>query len=221
MNALPQSQTPPSIDDPLIIAGRSYRSRLLTGTGKFKDLDETARATEAAGARDRHRRDPAHQHRPGRRASRTCSMCCRSIALHDPAEHGRLLHRRRRRAHVPPRARAARRAQARQARSARRSEDAVPGRRADAQGRRDARRRRLRRDGLHQRRSDPRAPARGNRLRRGHAAGGADRLRVSASRTAGTSSRSSRTRKCRCWSMPASAPRRMPRSRWSSAATAC
>ena len=38
------------IHDPLIIAGRSYRSRLLTGTGKFKDLDETRRATEAAAA---------------------------------------------------------------------------------------------------------------------------------------------------------------------------
>ena len=37
-------------DDPLIIAGKSYRSRLLTGTGKFRDLDETRRATEAAGA---------------------------------------------------------------------------------------------------------------------------------------------------------------------------
>src|SRR5438270_12800336 len=36
--------------DTLVIAGRSYRSRLLTGTGKFKDLDETRRATEAAGA---------------------------------------------------------------------------------------------------------------------------------------------------------------------------
>jgi len=36
--------------DPLVIAGRSYRSRLLTGTGKFKDLDETRRATEASGA---------------------------------------------------------------------------------------------------------------------------------------------------------------------------
>jgi thiazole synthase len=41
--------TAPS-DDALIIAGKSYRSRLLTGTGKFKDLDETRRATEAAGA---------------------------------------------------------------------------------------------------------------------------------------------------------------------------
>ena len=36
--------------DPLVIAGRSYRSRLLTGTGKFKDLEETRQATEAAGA---------------------------------------------------------------------------------------------------------------------------------------------------------------------------
>ena len=40
----------PSPADPLMIAGKPYRSRLLTGTGKFKDLDETARATEAAGA---------------------------------------------------------------------------------------------------------------------------------------------------------------------------
>jgi len=40
----------PNIDDPLVIAGKTYRSRLLTGTGKYKDLDETKRATEAAGA---------------------------------------------------------------------------------------------------------------------------------------------------------------------------
>jgi thiazole synthase len=39
-----------SITDPLVIAGKPYRSRLLTGTGKFKDFDETRRATEAAGA---------------------------------------------------------------------------------------------------------------------------------------------------------------------------
>lgn len=48
MNALPH--TPDTAADPLVIAGKTYRSRLLTGTGKFKDLDETARATEAAGA---------------------------------------------------------------------------------------------------------------------------------------------------------------------------
>ncbi|MGY0610935.1 thiazole synthase [Luteimonas sp. A501] len=37
-------------DDALVIAGTPFRSRLLTGTGKFKDLDETRLATEAAGA---------------------------------------------------------------------------------------------------------------------------------------------------------------------------
>ena len=40
----------PAYDDPLVIAGKAYRSRLLTGTGKFRDLDETRRATEVAGA---------------------------------------------------------------------------------------------------------------------------------------------------------------------------
>ena len=36
--------------DPLMIAGIAYRSRLLTGTGKFTDLEQTRLATEAAGA---------------------------------------------------------------------------------------------------------------------------------------------------------------------------
>ncbi|NVK40573.1 MAG: thiazole synthase [Oceanospirillaceae bacterium] len=36
--------------DPLIIAGKEYNSRLLVGTGKYKDLDETRRAIEASGA---------------------------------------------------------------------------------------------------------------------------------------------------------------------------
>ncbi|MBL37001.1 MAG: thiazole synthase [Xanthomonadales bacterium] len=34
----------------MVIAGRSYRSRLLTGTGKYSDLEQTRLATEAAGA---------------------------------------------------------------------------------------------------------------------------------------------------------------------------
>ena len=42
--------TDPNSKDPLIIAGKSYRSRLLTGTGKFTDFDQTRRATEAAAA---------------------------------------------------------------------------------------------------------------------------------------------------------------------------
>jgi len=38
------------VEDTLAIAGRAYRSRLLVGTGKYKDLDETRRAIEASGA---------------------------------------------------------------------------------------------------------------------------------------------------------------------------
>lgn len=37
-------------DAGLLIAGREYRSRLLVGTGKYKDLDETRLAIEASGA---------------------------------------------------------------------------------------------------------------------------------------------------------------------------
>ncbi len=36
-----------STDTPFVIAGRTYGSRLLVGTGKYKDLDETRRAIEA------------------------------------------------------------------------------------------------------------------------------------------------------------------------------
>jgi thiazole synthase len=37
-------------NDPLVIAGKSYNSRLLVGTGKYKDMDETRAAIEASGA---------------------------------------------------------------------------------------------------------------------------------------------------------------------------
>jgi thiazole synthase len=37
-------------DTPLTIAGQTYQSRLLVGSGKYKDLDETRLATEASGA---------------------------------------------------------------------------------------------------------------------------------------------------------------------------
>lgn len=36
--------------DPLIVAGRSYQSRLLVGTGKYKDFPQTRAAIEASGA---------------------------------------------------------------------------------------------------------------------------------------------------------------------------
>ena len=35
---------------PLVIAGREYRSRLLVGTGKYKDFAETRAAIDASGA---------------------------------------------------------------------------------------------------------------------------------------------------------------------------
>ena len=38
------------IDKPFTLAGRTYESRLLVGTGKYKDLEETRLAIEASGA---------------------------------------------------------------------------------------------------------------------------------------------------------------------------
>jgi thiazole synthase len=41
---------PSALVDPLVIAGRAYRSRLLVGTGKYKDFAETRAAVVASGA---------------------------------------------------------------------------------------------------------------------------------------------------------------------------
>lgn len=38
-------------DDGFVIAGKTFHSRLLVGSGKYKDLDETRLATEASGAK--------------------------------------------------------------------------------------------------------------------------------------------------------------------------
>lgn len=38
------------MDDALVIAGRSFQSRLIVGTGKYKNVDETERAIDASGA---------------------------------------------------------------------------------------------------------------------------------------------------------------------------
>lgn len=43
-------QTRPSVSDPLLIDGVEYSSRLLVGTGKYKDMEETRLAVEASGA---------------------------------------------------------------------------------------------------------------------------------------------------------------------------
>ena len=38
------------MNDPLVIAGKSYHSRLLVGTGKYKDFAETREAIDTSGA---------------------------------------------------------------------------------------------------------------------------------------------------------------------------
>src|SRR3954471_911265 len=40
----------PREDDAFEVSGKRFRSRLLVGTGKYKDFEETARAIEASGA---------------------------------------------------------------------------------------------------------------------------------------------------------------------------
>ena len=37
-------------DTPFVIAGRTFNSRLLVGSGKYKDLNETKLATENSGS---------------------------------------------------------------------------------------------------------------------------------------------------------------------------
>src|SRR5215475_13322221 len=49
MNA-PQVPEAATLSDPLVIAGRAYRSRLLVGTGKYKDFAQTRAAIDASGA---------------------------------------------------------------------------------------------------------------------------------------------------------------------------
>ncbi len=41
---------PQNLTDPLIIADRTFSSRLLVGTGKYRDMDETRAAVDASGA---------------------------------------------------------------------------------------------------------------------------------------------------------------------------
>lgn len=50
MTSVATMKTTTEKSDKLVIAGRSYTSRLLVGTGKYKDMEETRRAVEASGA---------------------------------------------------------------------------------------------------------------------------------------------------------------------------
>ena len=82
-----------------------YGSRLLVGTGKYRDFAQTAEALDASGAeivtvaiRRVNLGQNPDQAQPARRPAQG--------PLHPAAQHRRLLHRRRRRAHPAPGARA-------------------------------------------------------------------------------------------------------------------
>ena len=163
-------------DDILKIGEFEFRSRLFTGTGKYPDLDTARGALEASGcevvtvavrrvdlaAHTVHRHD--HERPSGRE-------------LHDPPEHGGLLHSRRRRAHFPTRTRASGHA-ADQARSHRRREgrcsQMYPQR---SKPRRYPRRRWIHRLAVFQRRPGCGPSARGHRVRGRDAARRTDRKR--------------------------------------------
>ena len=108
-----------------------------------------------------------------------------------------------------------------QARGDRRRAYAAARRPGAARGRRGAGRRRLHGPAVHERRPDPRAPAGGRRLRRGDAARLADRLRHGPAQPLQPRADPRARRRAGDPRRRASAPRPTPRSRWSSATTAC
>ena len=50
LSAMTIVQTEPATDSALILGGRSFRSRLMVGTGKYRNNDDMVRAIEASGA---------------------------------------------------------------------------------------------------------------------------------------------------------------------------
>ena len=77
------------------LGGREWGSRLIAGTGGFRSLEQMEAALRRLGRRDRHRR-PA-PHRPRRQG--LGPRRARPARPLRPAQHGRLLHRPRRRPH--------------------------------------------------------------------------------------------------------------------------
>ena len=184
-----------SDDDALIVAGRRYASRLIVGTGKYKDFEQTRDAVEAAGAeivtvavRRVNIAEPGHAH---------ADRLPRSQTLHVPAQHGRLLLRGRGPSHITPRSRGGGAGTWSSSRCWVTSGRCSPIWWRTAGRRRAPDRGRLRGHGLLHRRSDHGQAARGARLLRHHAARRADRLGASASRTRSISASSSSRPKCR------------------------
>jgi thiazole synthase len=49
-DARPNNEAVPKVDRPFVLAGKTYKSRLIIGTGKYKTYEDNARALEASGA---------------------------------------------------------------------------------------------------------------------------------------------------------------------------
>ena len=94
-------------DKPFEIAGKAYSSRLLVGTGKYRDFDQTRAAIEASGAQI-----VTVAIRRTNMAGRERTLAARlppAIEVHPLAQYRRLLQRGRRGAHPAPGARTSRR----------------------------------------------------------------------------------------------------------------
>ena len=154
------------------IAGRALESRLILGTGGFRNLQVMAEAARESGAElatvAMRRVDPS--------ARGSIVEVLEEAGPRGAAEHGRLLHGARGRHDREARPRGAR-DRLGEARGDRRRPHAAARPRRAARGRRGARGRRLHRAALHERRPDPRPPPGGRGLRGRDAARLADRQR--------------------------------------------
>ncbi len=202
----------------LTIADKTFRSRLIVGTGKYPSHSVMAAGASRLGHGDGDGRRSARE--PGRPQRRVAAQLHRPVEdLHSP-EYRRVLHRRGRGAHRAAGARG-RALELGEARGHRRRADALPRQRRAARGDAHARSRGLRRPSLHERRSQSSAASSRRLAPRPSCRSARQSDRASASRTRTTSRSSASRRASRSSSTPASARLLTRPSRWSSARTAC
>ena len=205
------------LDAPLTIGGRSFRSRLMVGHREVPDQRGDGPRHRGVGRRDRHRRGAPGGPRPDQGGGGALPPEPRPVL--PPRQHRRLLHRRRGDPLRPARPGGGLQ-RLREARGHRRPRDPAARHRRPARRRPHAGARGLPGARLHQRRPDHRAPARGGRLRGGHAARLADRQRAWPANPYSIRTIKRRLSSARSSWTPASGPRPMPASRWSRASTA-
>ena len=204
--------------DTFAIAGKTFSSRLIVGTGKYSSPSVMVKAHEASGA-DMITVAVRRVNISDRSKESLLDYIDTSKYLH-PAEHRRLLHDRRGR---PDRAAGPRSGPVElgKARGDRRRADAVPGQRSADRGDAHSRARRFRGPAVHERRSGRLPEARRRRRRGSHAARRADWIGARHSERQQHPHHPRVLARARSSWTPASAPRPMPRWRWSWAPTAC